>query len=133
MPKAGSGVSPRRILVVDDEPFVCDAVKMMLEFDGHVVETAGNGKDALEAFKKSQFDLIITDWKMPGMTGDELANEIKAQSPSQPIIMITAHAEMLQTMKVSMKVIDAVVPKPFLLDDLRKAIAKVAPESGAKK
>jgi CheY-like chemotaxis protein len=133
MPKAGSGVSPRRILVVDDEPFVCDAVKMMLEFDGHVVETAGNGKDAFEAFKKSQFDLIITDWKMPGMTGDELANEIKAQSPSQPIIMITAHAEMLQTMKVSMKAIDAVVPKPFLLDDLRKAIAKVAPESGAKK
>src|SRR4051794_8293214 len=108
MPKAGSGVSPRRILVVDDEPFVCDAVKMMLEFDGHTVETAGNGKEALEAFKKAKFDLVITDWKMPGMTGDELANEIKTQAPAQPVVMITAHAEMLQSMAVSMKAVDAV-------------------------
>ena len=132
MPKAGSGISPRRILVVDDEPFVCDAVKMMLEFDGHTVETAGNGKEALAAFQKAKYEVIITDWKMPGMTGDELANEIKAESPQQPVVMITAHAEMLQTMKVSMKAIDAVVPKPFMLEDLRKAIAKVTEESGPK-
>src|SRR5262245_10301735 len=127
-------VSPkRRILVVDDEPFVCDAVKMMLEFDGHTVETAGNGKEALSAFKKAKYDLVITDWKMPGMTGDELANEIKAQAPQQPVVMITAHAELLQTMKVSMKAIDAVVPKPFMLEDLRKAIAKVTPEGNGGK
>ena len=45
MPKMAV-ISPKRILVVDDEPFVCDAVKMMLDFDGHVVETAHNAKDA---------------------------------------------------------------------------------------
>ena len=69
MPKPGSGVSPRRILVVDDEPFVCDAVKMMLEFDGHIVDTAGDGKVALEKFSKGKFDLVITDWKMPAIIG----------------------------------------------------------------
>jgi CheY-like chemotaxis protein len=113
--------------VVDDEPFVCDAVKMMLEFDGHTVETASHGKEALQVFQKGKFDLVITDWKMPGMSGDQLAEEIKKLAPEQPVVMITAHAELLHDANVSMKSIDAVVPKPFLQDDLRKAIAKVSP------
>jgi CheY-like chemotaxis protein len=69
----------RRILVVDDEPFVCDAVKMMLAFDGHSVETASSAKDALALFEKSKFDLVITDFAMPAMKGDELA--LANQSP----------------------------------------------------
>ena len=133
MPNPGSGLSPRRILVVDDEPFVCDAVKLMLEFDGHTVETASHGKEALEVFQKHKFDLVITDWKMPGMSGDQLAEAIKQLVPTQPVVMITAHAEMLQTLSVSLKSVDAIVPKPFLLDDLRKAIAKVTPSMDAEK
>src|SRR5205809_8037759 len=83
----------RRILVVDDEPFVCDAVKMMLDFDGHVVDTASSAKAALEMFDKGSFDLVITDFAMPEMKGDELAAAIKARRPTQPVVMITAYAE----------------------------------------
>jgi|SRR3954467_10821088 CheY-like chemotaxis protein len=133
MPKPGGALSTRRILVVDDEPFVCDAVKLMLEFDGHTVETASHGKEALEVFQKSKFDLVITDWKMPGMSGDQLADAVKQLLPGQPVVMITAHAEMLQTSSISLKSVDAIVPKPFLLDDLRKAIAKVTPAKEAEK
>ena len=86
----------RRILVVDDEPLVCDAVRMMLDFDGHQVKTAASGKEALAMFQEGQFDLVITDFEMPGMKGDELAAAIKAQAPNQPVVMITAYAEMLQ-------------------------------------
>ena len=71
----------RRILVVDDEPLVCDAVKMMLDFDGHLVKTAGNGKEALAIFEQEPFDLVITDFEMPAMKGDELAAAIKARVP----------------------------------------------------
>jgi CheY-like chemotaxis protein len=115
----------RRILVVDDEPFVCDAVKMMLNFDGHVVETANNGKEALALFDQGQFDLVITDFAMPSMKGDELAAAIKARAPNQPVVMITAYAEMLQTAGHPLKGVDAVISKPFLLENLREAIAKV--------
>lgn len=115
----------RRILVVDDEPFVCDAVKMMLNFDGHIVETASNGKDALEMFDKGKFDLVITDFAMPSMKGDELAAAIKARAPGQPVVMITAYAEMLQTGGHSLKSVDFVISKPFLLENLREAIARV--------
>jgi two-component system OmpR family response regulator/two-component system alkaline phosphatase synthesis response regulator PhoP len=121
-------VSPfpkRRILVVDDEPFVCDAVKMMLNFDGHEVETANNGREALALFDKGRFDLVITDFAMPTMKGDELAAAIKARSPKQPVVMITAYAEMLQSSGNPLKGVDCVISKPFLLENLREAIAKV--------
>jgi CheY-like chemotaxis protein len=116
---------PCRILVVDDEPFVCDAVKMMLNFDGHIVETASNGKEALALFENGKFDLVITDFAMPSMKGDELAAAIKARSPNQPVVMITAYAEMLQTAGHPLKGVDFVISKPFLLENLREAIAKV--------
>jgi CheY-like chemotaxis protein len=117
----------RHILVVDDEPLVCDAVKMMLEFDGHVVEIAGSGKDALAMMEKSTFDLIITDFEMPAMKGDELAAAIKARDPKQPVVMITAYAEMLQAAGNPLTGVDYIVSKPFLLENLREAIAKVTP------
>jgi CheY-like chemotaxis protein len=118
-------IPPRRILVVDDEPFVCDALKMMLMFDGHTVETASNGRDALILFDQSKFDLVITDFAMPTMKGDELAAAIKARSPKQPVVMITAYAEMLQTSGNALTGVDFVISKPFLLDNLREAISKV--------
>lgn len=125
-------LTPRRILVVDDEPFVCDAVKMMLTFDGHIVETASNGKEALAIFQEGKYDLIITDFAMPTMKGDELAAAIKARSPSQPVVMITAYAEMLQSSGNPLKGVDFVISKPFLLENLREAIAKVTPPVSAK-
>jgi CheY-like chemotaxis protein len=129
-----SGPSPKKkILVVDDEPFVCDAVKMMLTFDGHTVETASNGKEALALFEVNKYDLIITDFAMPNMKGDALAAAIKERAPQQPIVMITAYAEMLQSSGNSLTGVDFVISKPFLLENLRDAIVKVtAPKKKAK-
>jgi two-component system, NarL family, capsular synthesis sensor histidine kinase RcsC len=124
MPQNASVLPPLRILVVDDEPFVCDAVKMMLDFDGHQVETAGSARDALAMFDKGKFDLVITDFAMPEMKGDELAAAIKAKSPNQPVVMITAYAEMLQASGKSMPGVDLLISKPFLLEHLRDAIAR---------
>jgi hypothetical protein len=114
----------RRILVVDDEPFVCDAVKMMLAFDGHEIQTATSGADALALYDQQKFDLVITDFAMPQMKGDELAAAIKARNPEQPVLMITAYAEMLENSDNRLRAVDLVLGKPFYLEDLRKAIAK---------
>ena len=127
MPMKGPAFPQRRILVVDDEPLVCDAVKMMLNFDGHVVETVGGAKEALAMLASSDFDLVITDFEMPVMKGDELAAAIKARDPKQPIVMITAYAEMLQASGNPLTGVDFVISKPFLLENLREAIAKATP------
>ena len=118
-----------RILVVDDEPAVCDAIKMMLKFDGHAVQTAKGSKEALSLLEQGKFDLIITDYSMPGIKGDELAAVIKQRLPHQPIIMITAYAEMLKSSGIPLPGVDFIVSKPFLLADLREAIARVLPGS----
>lgn len=116
-------IAPKNILVVDDEPFVCDAVKMMLTFDGHTVETASSPKIALEIFAPGKFDLVITDYAMPQMKGDELALQLRSRAPGQPILLITAYAEMLKASNSPLTGVDGVVSKPFLLDDLRSAVA----------
>jgi CheY-like chemotaxis protein len=121
-------IPSKQILVVDDEPFVCDAVKMMLMFDGHQVETASSGPDALALFEKGRFDVVITDFAMPVMKGDELAVAIKARAPDQPVVMITAYAEMLQSSGNPLSGVDFIVSKPFLLENLREALAKVLTE-----
>lgn len=123
----------KRILVVDDEPFVCDAVKMMLTFDGHEVVTANEGREALAVLEKSRFDLVITDFAMPGMKGDELAAAIKARSPDQPVVMITAYAEMLQSSGKQLPGVDYLVSKPFLLEHLREAISTVLPDGDSRR
>jgi two-component system cell cycle response regulator CpdR len=127
MPTPGNQV--RQILVVDDEPAVCDAIKMMLKFDGHEVQTANGSKAALFLLEQGKFDLIIMDYSMPGMKGDELAAVIKQRLPHQPIIMITAYAEMLKSSSDPLPGVDFILSKPFSLADLREAIAGVLPGS----
>jgi CheY-like chemotaxis protein len=129
-------IAIRRIMVVDDEPLVCDAVKMMLEFDGHKVEIARSAKEALRIFDRGKFDVVITDFEMPNMKGDELAAQIKAQDPNQPVVMITAYAELLQASRKQLKGIDFMISKPFLLENLRQALINVTranPNGGAAK
>jgi CheY-like chemotaxis protein len=114
----------KKILVVDDEPQVCEAVKMLLEFDGHEVVTAASGKEALALFEHGKFDVVITDYTMPGMKGDELALAIKARAPGQPVVMLTAHAEMLKSEGVPLTGVGQLLNKPFQLTELREAIQK---------
>jgi len=118
-----------RILVVDDEPFVSDAVKMMLIFDGHKVDTASSGQQALALFEKGNYDLVITDYAMPIMKGDELAMAIKARTPGQPVVLITAYAEMLKASHHPLTGVDFIISKPFLLENLRDAINKATSAS----
>ncbi len=120
--KPAATIAPKRILVVDDEKHVCDAVRMLLEFDKHQVVTTGNGAYALELLATGSFDVVFIDYLMPGMRGDELAAKIKILTPGQPVVMITAYAEVLQSSRTPLPGVDYLVPKPFLLENLREAI-----------
>jgi CheY-like chemotaxis protein len=114
----------KRILLVDDEPSVREAFRMMLKFDGHSVSEANNGAEALDLFSKGQFDLVMTDFEMPVMKGNELAVRIKKLAPKQPILMITAHGKELGD---SENPVDSILNKPFTMDNLREAIEKLLP------
>jgi CheY-like chemotaxis protein len=115
----------KKILVVDDEPSVYQTIRILLEFDGHEVVTVDSGAGALALFDQNRFDLVITDYTMPGMKGSELAVALKARLPGLPVIMITAHVDMLKTNSEALTGVDHLVGKPFELADLRDAIEKV--------
>jgi two-component system cell cycle response regulator CpdR len=114
-----------QILVVDDEATVCKAIKMLLEFDGHKVETSVDAVSALAILEDKTFDLIITDYSMTGMKGDRMAAHIKKKHPQQPIIMVTAFADDFRIAGKPTVEVDAVVSKPFSLKELREAIVQV--------
>ena len=122
---ATSSITTQRILVVDDEPLVCESIRRMLAVDGHQVETATSGEAALALFGKDRFDLIIVDYELPLMNGDKVAVAIKALDPNQPIVLITAYAEALQSAATPLPDVDLVISKPFDSQELRQAVTRL--------
>jgi CheY-like chemotaxis protein len=114
----------KRILLVDDQQSVREAIGLLLSLDDHTVIEAADGAAALDLFARDHFDLVITDFEMPNMKGNELAMRIKRLSPSRPILMITAYAERLGD---ASNPVDAILNKPFHLADLRRVIAQLLP------
>ena len=87
---------PKRILIVDDNKMGLSARRSVLEAVGHTVTTAPSGLEALELFNGGgAFDLVVTDYKMPLMTGVELIAEIRKVSPALPIILISGFTDTL--------------------------------------
>ena len=116
------------ILIVDDQPMVSESLKMILQFDGYEVDTAENGRKALEIFEPEKFAVIFTDFEMPEMNGHELASIIKARDPRQPIIMVTAYADLVLDMQ-PLPQVDLILGKPWSIDEIRNAISKVLSSS----
>jgi CheY-like chemotaxis protein len=113
-----------RLLVIDDEPPVREALTRMLRFDGHEVQTASDAAEALACFQPGRFDLVITDYSMAGMDGARLAADLKARAPNQRVLMITAYVDTFDTLP---KGVDLVLGKPFSLRAVRGAIAQLLP------
>ncbi len=82
-----------RILIVDDEEIICSILARRLTGEGYSCAKAHNGKEALHLFYKDAFSLIISDIKMPEMTGIELLQKVKAIDPKMKMIMVTAYPE----------------------------------------
>ncbi|HRK16880.1 MAG TPA: response regulator, partial [Prosthecobacter sp.] len=86
-----SAAMPARILVVEDEPSICENIVYALEADGFAVETAGTGFQALEALRAGAFQLVILDVGLPDMTGFEVCKTLR-QSSQTPVIFLTARS-----------------------------------------
>ena len=117
--------SSRVILLVDDDPLVSMGTAAMLEDLGHRVVEVNSGAKALNALlKDEQIDLVITDHAMPGMTGAELARQIRVSRPELPIILASGYAEIPDEEGVA----DLVrLGKPFAQSQLASAIARCPP------
>ena len=108
----------KAILFVDDHEVLARLSCEILEMQGYRAVSAYNAAEALEKFDKEKFDILVTDWKMEGMDGLELARKIHAKSPATPVIIVTGYGP-VDTGKDA----DACLPKdqlfPTLIDKIR--------------
>ncbi len=107
-----------RILVVDDEKEVCAMLKDILTFEGHTVDTAPDGFKALETFSPGTYDMVFTDLGMPGMTGWELAREIKSRDDSVPIVLVTGWSVDSDATEIRENGVHSILNKPFKMNDV---------------
>ena len=80
-----------KILIVDDELIMRESLAGWLERDGHAVQTASSGEDALEMLKESRFDILLVDIKMEGISGLDVLRQVKENDPDVAVVMITAY------------------------------------------
>ena len=117
-----------KILVVDDDLELCGSFALLLEFDGHEVQTAYTGEAALAKLAKCPFDLMISEYWLPRMRGDQLAVEVKRQFPGLPIIMVTANFAEIHLDDHPIAGVNCLLDKPFTINQLRNAIHWVLAE-----
>jgi PAS domain S-box-containing protein len=115
-----------RVLFIDDEQALVELGEKMLEHLGYEVTVRTSSIEALELFRNQpdRFDLIITDFTMPNMTGDKLAQEVMRLRPGLPVILCTGFSERISEMKAKALGIQEFVMKPFDLNDLARTIRR---------
>ena len=120
------------ILVVDDEPEMRLAVSHALSRSGYSVETAANGFEGLDKFKSEQFNIVITDVKMPDLSGLDVLAEVKKMSPEVPVIMITAYGTINRAVDAMKEGAADYILKPFSFETLKAAVKKLGPRPGVR-
>jgi CheY-like chemotaxis protein len=122
---------PFRVLVVDDDSDVREVLQELLETDGHLVTTAEDGADALKKFHAGTFDIVFTDLGMPGISGWQVAEMIKRDAPTTPVVMVTGWGNQLDPLQIEKSGVDRVLTKPFQWLKVLDALSVLVGESGA--
>ena len=117
-----------RILVIDDDLEIRKLINKILVSYGHIVEMATNGKDGINIFRKNPFDLVITDLGMPVISGWDVAAKAKNKKAGLPVILVTGWGAEYESKDLTEAGIDAILNKPFRLDELIKIILEQCPK-----
>ena len=117
----------RKVLVVDDDPAVRKSIDRVLTGKGYAVITAENGEEALRKLNEEKYDLVYTDIRMPGMSGLEVAEQVKARKPWTPVVIITGYGTDAAQARAKAAGVSSFVHKPLspemIEDSARDALA----------
>ena len=118
------------VLVVDDQIELGQMMGAMLEREGHEVLIVTSGPAALEAVEQRVPDLVLTDLGMPGMSGLDLADELRARWPDLPVALVTGWGSTVDQERTRQAGIVQVLGKPFRMADVRGLLARVLRSRG---
>jgi CheY-like chemotaxis protein len=117
-------MAKQQILIVDDNPNMSSLLSEMLEIFDFSSQRAGNGQEALDILTKERFSMVITDLRMPEMSGSELLRNIKEKYPDLPVVVISGYslAEEEDTLMADMA--DGFINKPFKMVHIEKLLQR---------
>ena len=114
-----------KVLVADDSSTMRKIILRSLQAVGVTeITEAADGAEALSLFKPGLFDLVLTDWNMPGLTGLEVLQGIRTQDTAIPVIMVTTEAEKTRVLEAIQAGVSDYLVKPFTADTLREKLEK---------
>ena len=125
---SSSSIASGTILVIDDEAGIRDSLEVLLTLEGYAVKMASDGEQGMRILELENFDLVLLDLALPGLSGMELLPQIKVLQPELPVIMITAYGTVDNVVEAIRAGAENFVQKPWdnekLLADIRSAIAR---------
>jgi two-component system response regulator (stage 0 sporulation protein F) len=116
--------SKTRILIVDDAGPVVVLCVNVLQALGYAVKGANRGETAVELLRKEPFDLMVLDYKMPGMTGFDVYQQAKVLYPDLAVVLVTGHGSPEVISEANRLGFDSILLKPFTSDELRGTVEK---------
>jgi two-component system NtrC family sensor kinase len=124
-------VPTRSVLVVEDEESIQQLLTGLLTMDGHHVDVARNGLEALERVAERRYDVIITDIKMPEMDGQELYRRLQKQNPdlARHTVFITGDTVSMETRRFLERVSNPCLAKPFRMREVRETVERILEEA----
>ncbi len=117
-------VAEQNVLVIDDEPTVCDSCRRILSQEGYRVQTVLSGEEGLERIERGGFDLVIADLKMPGTGGIGVLTQVKERFPETAVIVITGYSTVASAIEAMKLGAADYIEKPFTPEELASAAAK---------
>ena len=120
----------KKILIVDDAGPVVVLCVNVLQALGYSVKGANRGETAVELMRKEPFDLMVLDYKMPGMSGFEVFEHARALHPNMAVVLVTGHGTPEIINEANRMGFQAILLKPFTSDELRGTVEKVLADRG---
>ncbi len=118
-----------KILAIDDEIQIVELIQLMLKEAGHEVISCSDSEKALEMIKNQDFDLVLTDLGMPGISGWEIARAVKEKNASIPVVLMTGWGAGYEGKDLSDKCVDEVISKPFRLQNILDVLTRLFPKT----
>jgi len=115
----------RTVLVIDDEPVIVEILQEFLQLERFKVLTAGTAEEGLEILSKQRVDVVVSDFMLPGKTGEDILNEVKSKYPGVPVILITGYSGKMNAKKAIDAGADGYFSKPFHNKDLAFTLRSV--------
>jgi len=112
------GIEESRILIIDDEESIRKSLKLALEREGYLADTAENGRDAIRKSKRRLYNLALVDLRLPDMDGIELLTEMRETVPKMVKIIITGYPSLENAIKAVNRGADGYVVKPYTMETL---------------